>query len=101
MKMTVPPMARHILGYRSKHTMQPLGQWKAALFSVEAENEAWGHSPIKPAGEDWLCEMSGVVRSGVHPQVLVTTGGGGVGTDTGEAELRRARGLARCEGIDS
>ena len=36
----------HVLSFSSRHTKQPIGQWKEALFSVEAENEAFGHAQV-------------------------------------------------------
>ena len=77
----------HVLQYTSAHTKKPLGQWKDALFSVEAENEAFSHVAIAAANSDWLCSMSAVIKAHVHPAVLVTTGGGGVGTATGTCPM--------------
>ena len=36
----------HVLSYVSRHTGKALGQWDQALFSVEAENEAFGHAQV-------------------------------------------------------
>ena len=90
----------HVLSHRSRHTQQPLGQWSEALFSVEAENEAFGHSQVTPAAKGWMCEMGQKIRSLIHPHVLVSSGGGGIGNDTGVAEFRRAAALAQCEHMD-
>jgi mannan endo-1,4-beta-mannosidase len=90
----------HVLGYISKHTHQPIGQWKEALLSVEAENEAFGHVPIAPSNSDWMCAMSAIIRTHVHPSVLVTTGGGGVGTSAGAALLANVGAMAACASID-
>jgi mannan endo-1,4-beta-mannosidase len=38
---------KHILAFKSRHTNAPIGQWKDAIFSVEAENEAFGHAEVK------------------------------------------------------
>lgn len=90
----------HILSFRSRHTKQPIGQWKQALFSVEAENEAFGHVSVGKANKDWLCDMSSVIRANVHPAILVSTGGGGIGTNTGPAEFARVQDLVKCASID-
>ena len=39
----------HVLSYVSRHTGNALGQWDQALFSVEAENEAFGHAEVTVA----------------------------------------------------
>eukprot|EP01052_Picozoa_sp_SAG31_P001021 SAG31_NODE_33_length_32018_cov_69.763088_5_plen_456_part_00 len=92
---------QHVLSYHSKHTGKPLGQWHTAIFSIEAQNEAWGHAKIVPAADrNWLCEMSSVIRTSIHPKILVTTGGGGIGAATYTEELRRAKTLSECEFID-
>ena len=46
-----------VVADRSQYTGQPLGQWADALFSVEAENEAFGHAKVtaKSAG----CDLKG------------------------------------------
>ena len=93
----------HVLSFKSRHnTGTPLGQWSDALFSVEAQNEAFGGATIAAANEDWLCAMSAAVRASVHPRVLVTSGGGGVGktAGSGAAEYARAEALAECASID-
>ena len=55
------------LGYSSKHNGGggTLGQWKEALFSVEAENEAFGHVAVTNGNgnSDWLCSMSAVIQA--------------------------------------
>jgi hypothetical protein len=44
--------------------------------------------------------MSAVIRSNVHPGVLTSTGGGGVGTSVGPAQFARVALLAACPSID-
>lgn len=44
--------------------------------------------------------MAGAVRALLHPAVLTTSGGGGVGTAKGGAEFARAAALGRCPSID-
>ena len=90
----------HVLGYRSRHHDGTIGSWVDALFSVEAQNEAFGHSSIPLSAADWLCEMSTEIRARVHPGVLVSSGGGGIGNATGAAELARAEALAGCAALD-
>ena len=49
----------HVLQYRSRHTHQPIGHWKEAVFSVEAENEAFGGAKtISASNDDWMCAMA-------------------------------------------
>ena len=40
----------HVLSYVSRHTGSALGKWEQALFSVEAENEAFGHAKVMLVG---------------------------------------------------
>jgi hypothetical protein len=61
----------HVLSYPSRHTGLALGQWHEALFSVEAENEAFGHSAIAKGNDDWMCEMSTLIRTMLHPAITV------------------------------
>ena len=50
---------------------------------------------------DWLCDMSATIKANVHSGVLVTSGGGGIGTAVGTAaEFARAKTLARCAALD-
>jgi mannan endo-1,4-beta-mannosidase len=90
----------HILSFVSRHTQQPIGQWRDALFSVEAENEAFGHAQMDAGSADWLCDMSASIREAIHHDVLVTTGGGGIGTAVGKAEFTRAHALSQCASVD-
>ena len=98
----------HILNFQSRHTHAPLGQWSQALFSIEAENEAFGHVALTTkatatAAAAWLCNMSAVIRRNVAPNVLVSTGGGGIGavpTGGSSIEYERAAALAACPDID-
>eukprot|EP00040_Diaphanoeca_grandis_P010607 m.54383 g.54383 ORF g.54383 m.54383 type:complete len:782 (-) comp21903_c0_seq1:67-2412(-) len=89
----------HILTYKSRHTGQPIGQWSDALFSIEAENEAFGAAVVTSANTDWMCEMATTIRAHIHPKVLVTTGGGGVGS-TKLNEMALVKELAACQTID-
>eukprot|EP00039_Didymoeca_costata_P002943 m.64037 g.64037 ORF g.64037 m.64037 type:complete len:788 (+) comp11619_c0_seq3:101-2464(+) len=96
-------MARieHILTYKSRHVNMPLGMWKDALFSVEPENEAFGDANISEENSDWMCNMSSVIRGKLAKEVLVTTGGGGIGRDVGTPkQFVRAKQLAECPYID-
>ena len=98
----------HILAYRSRHTGNALGQWSRAIFSIEAQNEAFGHAAIPDDAADWMCDMARFLRTAnasgdatgrlLHPSILVTTGGGGVGLAVpgSDAELRAANQLAGC-----
>ena len=61
----------HVLTYQSRHTGAALGQWHQALFSVEPENEPFGHSAIAKGNEDWMCDMSTLIRSLLHPAIAV------------------------------
>ena len=90
----------HILGYVSRHSGLPLGQWSDALFAVDAENEALGGITLSAAVDGWLCSASAAVRAALHPRILVASGGGGVGTATGAAELAVVQRLARCSAVD-
>eukprot|EP00729_Bicosta_minor_P008497 gene8497-35004_t len=90
----------HVLQYRSRHTHQPIGHWKEAVFSVEAENEAFGGAKtISASNDDWI-----VIKQNVDPAVLVTTGGGGIGRGTpgttGSVEYERVKAMASCAAID-
>lgn len=64
----------HVLTYPSRHTGAALGQWHHALFSVEPENEPFGHSAIAKGNEDWMCDMSTLIRSLLHPAIAVRFG---------------------------
>ena len=48
---------QHVLAFKSRHTGQALGSWEAALFSVEAENEAFGHVSIDPKVRELAMRM--------------------------------------------
>ena len=41
--------------FSQAHTGRPLGEWSEALFSVEAENEAFGHAKVTPKSAHWMC----------------------------------------------
>lgn len=90
----------HILTYTSRHTGEALGQWHDAIFSLEAENEAFGDAEMDATNADWVCRMSTVIRAHAHPSILVSSGGGGIGLAEGAAEYARAKSLAECPAID-
>jgi hypothetical protein len=58
--------------------------------------------PADPAAQQWMCDTSAAIRRLVHPAVLVSSGGGGIGNASGRAaELARVAALARCEAVST
>lgn len=82
---------QHVLEYKSRRFPgRRLGDLHEAILSVEAENEAMGHMQLlalPPADPvlGWMCEMAGFLRPLVHPSILVSSGGGGVGSPEDDA----------------
>lgn len=68
----------------------------------QAENEAFGHAEIAPENAQWLCNMSATIRANLHPNILISTGGGGIGraAQGSPLEFWRAQALAKCPAVD-
>ena len=69
-------------------------------FGLPESSEAFGHVSVTESNADWLCNMSKVIRSHVHENVLVTTGGGGVGNGTFDERISHVASLAACDAVD-
>lgn len=90
----------HILSYKSKYTNSPIGLWENAIFSIDPQNEAFGHVDVPKLNEDWLCDMATYIKQFVEKSILVSSGGGGIGNSSGALLLSRVSALAKCAGID-